>query len=67
MGMVMEDKPYAIVSAANLALNFITWNGVNEFDYGQADGNYLVPLEGVERYGFGWYWDGTTFIEPTGE
>lgn len=63
------DKPYAIVGPDNKAINFITWNGVNEFDYGQADGNYLVPLEGIEHYGFGWTYDAqtNTFIEPTPE
>lgn len=64
--MVTMDTPYAIVGPDNKALNFITWNGVNEFDYGQAEGNYLVSLEGIQRYGFGWLYDAAsnTFINP---
>ena len=60
------DKPYAIVGPDNTAINFITWNGINEFDYGQADGNYLVSLEGIDSYGFGWLYDAetNTFINP---
>lgn len=63
------DKPYAIVGPDNKAINFITWNGVDEFDYGQVDGNYLVLLEGIECYGFGWTYDAqtNTFIEPIPE
>jgi hypothetical protein len=59
------DKPYAIVGSDNKAINFITWNGVNEFDYGQSNSNYLVPLENVERYGFGWLWNGNSFEIPS--
>lgn len=63
--MIM-DTPYAIVGSDNKALNFITWNGVNEFDYGQADGNYLVSLDGIESYGFGWLYDAAAnaFVAP---
>lgn len=58
------DKPYAIVGPDNKALNFITWNGTNEFDYGQDQGNFLVSLEGIQNYGFGWTWDGSVFVPP---
>lgn len=61
--MIMS-KPYAIVGPDNRAINFITWNGISYFDYGQSIGNYLVPLEGIDSYGFGWIWNGTEFINP---
>jgi len=57
------DKRYAIIGPDNKALNFILWDGVTEFDCGE--GNSLVLIEGVERYAFGWVWDGVTFIDPT--
>ena len=65
--MENEDTPWALIGADNKAINFITWNGVNEFDYGQANGNYLVPLLEGMRYNFGWEWNGTEFIDPNPE
>lgn len=62
--MVMETQTYAIVGPDNKALNFILWDGVTEFDYGQDQGNYLVLIPPGSRYGFGWEWNGTEFIEP---
>ena len=70
MGVVMSaDKKYAIVGPDNRAINFILWNGFNEFDYGQANGNYMVLLDGIERYGFGWLYDPleNKFINPDPE
>lgn len=64
--MVMEDR-YAIVDANNAALNFIRWDGVSYFDYGQDKGNYLVKIEDGVLYGFGWIWDGSSFIDPNPE
>lgn len=58
------DKPYAIVGPDNKAINFIVWNGASQFDYGQANGNFLVPLAGIDSYGFGWIWDGKKFTDP---
>lgn len=55
---------YAIVGPDNKAINFISWDGVTDFDYGQADGNYLVSLDGIQSYGFGWVWDGQKFTDP---
>lgn len=62
----MENTDYAIVGPDNRAINFVLWDGVTYFDYGQANGNYMVPLEGIERYGFGWIYDPVTntFYEP---
>lgn len=62
--MIVMDKRYALIGPDNKAINFITWDGVTEFDYGQNEGNYLVPLDDVERYGFGWTWNGSSFDEP---
>lgn len=56
------DKRYAIIRPDNKAINFILWDGVSEFNCGE--GNSLVLIEDVERYGFGWIWDGNTFIDP---
>lgn len=63
----MEGDKYAIVGPDNKAINFVLWDGVTYFDYGQAEGNYMVSLTGIERYGFGWEYDSetNTFIEPT--
>lgn len=60
------DKRYAIVGPDDRALNFITWNGESQFDYGQQNSNYIVSLDGIERYGYGWLYDTATntFIEP---
>lgn len=58
---------YAVVNRDNVAINFIVWDGVSQFDYGQDRGNYLVSLDGVETYGIGWVWDGSQFINPTPE
>jgi hypothetical protein len=59
------DKAYAVVGPDDRAINFILWDGVTEFDYGQGAGNYVVPLDGVGKYGFGWLWDGAGFIDPS--
>jgi hypothetical protein len=56
------DKRYAVIGPDNKAINFILWDGVTQFDCGK--GNSLVLIEGVERYGFGWVWDGSKFIDP---
>ena len=58
------DKRYAIIGPDSKAINFILWDGVSEFDYGQHLGNSLVPLEGVEDYGFEWTWNGNAFVAP---
>lgn len=62
----MTDSPYAVVGPDNKAINFITWNGVDEFDYGQSNGNYLVSLDGIDSYGYGWIYDSqtNTFTNP---
>jgi hypothetical protein len=60
MGVVMNK--YAVVGPDNKAINFIMWDGVTEHVLGQ--GNFLVPLESVERYGIGWMWDGSSFLMP---
>lgn len=67
MGVVMEDESYAIVGPDNKAINFVLWDGVTYFDYGQDNGNYMVPLAGISPYGFGWIYDSetNTFIDPT--
>lgn len=57
-------KKYAIIDANNKALNFIEWDGVTEFDYGQSAGNTLVEIPPETPYGHGWYWNGSIFIEP---
>lgn len=63
----MENNKYAIVGPDNKAINFILWNGVDSFDYGQARGNYLVPLAGIQNYGFGWSYDqaNNQFVDPS--
>jgi hypothetical protein len=61
----MSDKRYALLGPDNKALNFILWDGETEFDHGQAQGNSLVLIEGIEDYGFGWEWDGTKFLSPS--
>lgn len=60
------NNRYAIAGSDNKAINFITWDGITPFDYGQSDGNYLVSLSGVESYGFGWIYDPATntFTDP---
>lgn len=57
---------YAIVGPDNKAINFIAWDGVTEYDYGAADGNYLVTLDDTMAYGIGWLYDAATntFIDP---
>ena len=63
--MVMEAQTYAIIGPDKKAINFVIWDGVTEYDYGQANGNEAIPiLEGM-RYGFGWEWNGSEFIDPT--
>jgi hypothetical protein len=57
-------KKFAIVGPDNKALNFIEWDEQQQFDYGQAQGNFLVSLDGVESYGFDWTWNGSSFVEP---
>jgi hypothetical protein len=65
MGVVMESQTYAIIGPDKKALNFVLWDGVTDYDYGQANGNEaILILEGM-RYGFGWEWDGTQFIDPS--
>lgn len=58
------DQPYAIIGPDNKAINFVVWDGVTEFDYGQSQGSYIVPLNGIGSYGFGWLWDGEKFVDP---
>lgn len=57
-------KKYAVIDANNKALNFIEWDGTTVFDYGQASGNSLVEIPPETAYGHGWYWNGSTFVEP---
>jgi hypothetical protein len=59
------NKSYAIVGPDNRAINFIIWDGVTEFDYGQSSGNFIVSLTGIASYGFGWLWNGSSFYDPT--
>lgn len=59
------NKRYALVDNSNKAVNFITWDGVTAFDYGQGKGFKLVSLDGIERYDIGWTWNGSTFVPPT--
>jgi len=61
--MVISMKKFAIIGPDNKALNFIEWDGQQQFDYGQAKGNYLIDLDGVESYNFGWVWNGSTFTD----
>ena len=65
MGVVMEPKAYAIIGPDNKALNFVLWDGVSEYDYGKDQGNYIVPISDGSRYGFGWDWNGTEFVDPS--
>lgn len=58
------DKRYAIIGPDNKAINFIAWDGNGSFDYGQADGNSLVDIENINSYGFGWTWNGSSFVPP---
>lgn len=51
------DKTYALLDASNKALNFILWDGVSEFDYGQANGNTLVEIPEGISYGYGWIYE----------
>lgn len=60
----MNNTAYAIIGPDNKAINFVTWDGVSDYDYGQANGNTIVPLSEGSSYGFGWEWDGTRFIDP---
>lgn len=59
---MINMKKFAIVGPDNKALNFIEWDEQQQFDYGQAQGNFLVSLDGVESYGFGWTWNGSIFV-----
>ncbi len=61
---MINMKKFAIVGPDNKALNFIEWDEQEQFDYGQAQGNFLVSLDGIESYGFGWTWNGSIFIAP---
>jgi hypothetical protein len=43
----------------------VIWDGVTDSDYGHSNGNEaILILEGM-RYGFGWEWNGSEFIDPT--
>lgn len=53
---------YAIINSDNIALNFVLWDGLTEFDPGE--GMTLVPVPEDTRYGFGWVWNGTEFVPP---
>lgn len=61
--MVIMDNRYAVIDENNLAVNFILWDGVSEYDPGE--GLRCVPLV-VEKYGFGWIYDPETgaFTDP---
>lgn len=61
----MEPKTYAIIGPDNRALNFVLWDGVSDYDYGQSNGNTIVLIPEGAKYGFGWEWDGTQFINPS--
>ncbi len=56
---------YAIIGPDNKAINFINWDGETPYDYGASLGNYAVSLENIEKYGFGWEWNGSFFVDPT--
>lgn len=63
----MESKTYAILGPDNKAINFVLWDGVSDCDYGQDMGNTIVLIPEGSRYGFGWEWNGSEFIDPTPE
>lgn len=60
----MENK-YAIIDANNKAINFIFWDGVNEYNPGE--GLSLILLLKNVRYDFGWTYNNETgqFINPS--
>lgn len=60
----MEPKTYAIVGPDHKAINFVLWDGVSDYDYGQDQGNYIVLIPEGSRYGFGWDWNGSEFVNP---
>lgn len=60
----MESSAYAIIGPDNKAINFVLWDGVSDYDYGQGEGNSIVLIPEGSRYGFDWEWDGTQFIDP---
>ena len=59
----MVMKKYAIIDASNKAVNFVTWDGVTQVNWGT--GNRAVEIPADTAYGHGWTWDGSTFVEPT--
>lgn len=60
----MEPKTYAIVGPDHKAINFILWDGVSEYNYGQDQGNYIVLIPEGTSYNFGWEWNGSEFVNP---
>lgn len=61
----MEPKAYAIIGSDNKAINFVLWDGVSEYYYGQDQGNYIVLIPEGASYGFGWEWNGSEFVNPS--
>ena len=60
----MSIQRYAIIGPDKKAINFVLWDGVTEYDYGQSNGNEMVLLSEGMRYGYGWEWNGTEFVNP---
>ena len=56
---------YAIINASKEAINFVGWDGVSDFDYGQDLGYEIILIPADVSYGYGWIWNGTEFIDPT--
>jgi hypothetical protein len=60
-------KIYAILDTNNIALNFITWDGESEFDFGESQGNQLVLVPENSEYCVGATYQDGEFILPQPE
>lgn len=61
---------YAILDSNNVALNFVSWDGIAPFDYGEDKGNQLVLVPDGAEYCIGATFKDGTFVlpeEPTQE
>lgn len=55
---------YAILDSNNVALNFISWDGETEYDFGADQGNQLVLVPEGSEYCVGATYQDGTFILP---
>lgn len=56
-------KIYAILDSNDIALNFISWDGVSNYDYGASIGNKIIEIPEGVQYGFGWKYVNGEFVE----